>query len=337
MNSIIIALCLVLASVQLSYQQSPASIFDAAETGALELSNVNLAGQSGPLTVSFTKSLSAGETIEAKVSASGTFSVNVVNKDNKDLNGLHVSLRAGCCVVLNWYSKADQWDYSKESRPNLATPAAGEYTILIHASTSNVWKLAINGAQASYPVNIAFDQLNAVTFTDSVKVNSVRHLGRFAGSPLAGLQTGKSSFRVSQFQSVTSANPVNFPALSVGSVAILKVVPADASSLNFYNQASNKELNALHMSFRFASNKVVFNFHTKFNTWDYSKELRLSAAPALVKDVEHTIQFVCSPSGWIVSVNGKEFARYPANIACDKADQLGIVGGTRVTSAVVYA
>jgi hypothetical protein len=44
MNSIIIALCLVLASVQLSYQQSPASIFDAAETGALELSNVNLAG-----------------------------------------------------------------------------------------------------------------------------------------------------------------------------------------------------------------------------------------------------------------------------------------------------
>ena len=44
MNSIFIALCLVLASVQLSYQQSPASIFDAAETGVVELSNVNLAG-----------------------------------------------------------------------------------------------------------------------------------------------------------------------------------------------------------------------------------------------------------------------------------------------------
>ena len=69
------------------------------------------------------------------------FSVNVVNKDNKDVNGLHVALRAGCCVVLNWYSKFEQWDYSKESRPNLATPAAGEYTILIHASTSNVWKV----------------------------------------------------------------------------------------------------------------------------------------------------------------------------------------------------
>ena len=56
------------------------------------------------------------------------------------------------------------------------------------------------------------------------------------------------------------------------------------------------------MSFRFASNKVVFNFRTKFNTWDYSKELTLSAAPALVKDVEHTIQFVCSSSGWIVNI-----------------------------------
>lgn len=44
MNSVFIALCVVLASVQFSYQQSPATIFDSAETGVVEISNFELAG-----------------------------------------------------------------------------------------------------------------------------------------------------------------------------------------------------------------------------------------------------------------------------------------------------
>ena len=68
-----------------------------------------------------------------------------------------------------------------------------------------------------------------------------------------------------------------------------------------YNQASNRGINVFHMSFRFVTNHIVFNFHAKPNEWDYSEELQVPAAPAFVKDAEHALQIVCSSSGWIVN------------------------------------
>lgn len=133
--------------------------------------------------------------------------------------------------------------------------------------------------------------------------------------------------------------PVN---LGNGNTVIITLTPRSSVGIDFYNAESNKDLNCLHTAIRFEKdsidrkNELVFNFHTKLNQWDASTA-RVIATTPFALNTQYTVAYTCTPKEWIFSLNGKEYARYPTNIPCDKANHLTISGDAVVTSVVLLA